>query len=275
MSLVLAAPAHAANLGDLGGKAVGAAKDVSGAAEQAVGEASRVGNDLYEGATGWKDQAPEALRRRKCDEAQGRWVELLQMTPCANGQTTVSLDGETHTQACGAGHTGGDAELQCVYFDDDGRVYFNDGPSVPPAIVTISGWVDDSVDQIRYEEIFWQAGVDHDHCYHANPSTYGLNKADCDDRFIADLEALCVSHDGLGVEWFHNDVCHTYAAIMYGAVRSGGEESWAAYDTAAAYPQGPPMWRQLELDEDPLTPQTQADIDGLLIKFNFIDDPAS
>lgn len=249
-----------------------AAKGVQGTGQDVVDKAADAGEETIEAVANWKDAGPVALRERKCAEAQGRWVQKLTMTPCDNGTTQVDLDGEVFEQRCGPMHDGGDETLQCVAFDDDGRVYFNDGPSVPPAMVTISGWLHDSIDQLRYEEVLWQAGVDHDHCYHSNPISYGLSKSDCDERFIADLEALCMNQSSLGEPWFHNEVCRKYSALMYGAVRAGGQGAWAAFDTLVSYPQGEPMWQQLGLSEDPFNESVKDDIDSLLIKFKIIDD---
>jgi hypothetical protein len=237
---------------------------VSGAANETL--------DVVDGVSKWKDAAPEAMRREKCADEQGVWVNNLQVSECVDGQVTLWVDGQRREQPCSEGHHGGSAKDQCAHYDNQGAIYFNDGPSVPPAMLTISSWIDDSIDQIRYNEVLWPAGVAHDYCYHGNPVTYGKSKADCDEQFIADLVALCLAQEPLGEGWFHTNVCKGYASGMYGAVRAGGGDSWAGFNLQAAYPLQGPMWQQLGLKEEPETADIKRDVDAMLTKFNLVEE---
>jgi len=229
--------------------------------------------DGVEQVSHWKDGAPEAMRLQKCAEEGGQWVHLLKISPCEDGQAEIDADGIKSVQTCGLGHHGGEAELQCTHRDSLGRLYFNDGPSVPPAMLTLSSWIDDSIDQMRYNELFWQAGVMHDYCYHDNPITYGLSQRDCDERFIEDLIATCVYHESSDFNWFKTNVCHTYAALMYGMVRTYGEESFSGYNLEAAYPLQEPLYRQLGMAESPYDERRQQEVQDLLVKLKIMPDP--
>jgi hypothetical protein len=230
--------------------------------------------DGIERISNWKDGAPEAMRLEQCAAEGGQWVQLLKISACDQGQAEIDADGVKSVQACGPGHHGGEAELQCTHRDSQGRLYFNDGPSVPPAMLTVSSWIDDRVDQMRYNELFWPAGVAHDYCYHGNPITYGLSQVDCDERFIEDLIAACVHHESSDLPWFNMDICQTYAALMYGMVRNHGEESFSGYELEASYEQPEPLYQQLGMAESPYDERRRQEVQDLLVKFKIMPDPA-
>ena len=230
--------------------------------------------DGVEQISKWKDGAPEAMRLEQCAAEGGQWVQLLKISACEDGEAEIDADGVKSVQACGPGHHGGEAKLQCTHRDNQGRLYFNDGPSVPPAMLTLSSWIDDSVDQMRYNELFWQAGVAHDYCYHGNPITYGQSQEDCDERFIEDLIATCVYHQTSDFGWFKMNICQTYAALMYGMVRTRGEESFSGYNLEAAYEQTEPLYRQLGMAESPYDARRQQEVQDLLVKLKIMPDPS-
>lgn len=231
--------------------------------------------DAAEKVSNWKDGGPEALRYEQCALEGGEWVENLSISGCEQGMAELDADGVVTQQTCGPELEPSEAKLQCVHRDNLGQVYFNDGPSVPPAMLTLSSWVHDGVDQMRYNRLFWPAGVLHDHCYHGNPITYGLTQQDCDERFVEDLTAICSHHEEAPPHWFSRGVCHTYAALMYGMVRTHGADHFDDVNLLAYYEQPLPMWQQYGMAESPYTEARQQEVIDMLVKFKIMSDPKS
>jgi hypothetical protein len=139
-------------------------------------------------------------------------------------------------------------------------------------MLTLSGWLDERLDQMRYNELFWWAGVNHDNCYHGNPISYGYSKQDCDERFIEDLLAVCLYHEENGaMHWFKPTICRTYASLMFGMVRRHGTESYTTYNLRAVYPEPKPVYQQLGFPENPITDAMKDEVEAMLIKFKIID----
>lgn len=78
--------------------------------------------------------------------------------------------------------------------------------------------------------IFFKACVLHDFCYHNEPAVSGKNRADCDLKFLNDMETLCAANgDTRG--------CLRQAETLYGIVRTGGRSSWACAKNQSPYVQ--------------------------------------
>lgn len=242
--------------------------DISGAVQSVLPKTL----DSVEKISSWKDAAPEEMRLEQCKKEGGHWVRKLKISACDNATARIDADGLITSQPCGAGHHEGELELQCTHRDALGHIYFNDGPSVPPAMLTISSWVHDSINQMHYNELFWPAGVLHDHCYHGNPVTYGLSQYDCDERFIEDLLSTCLFYRDAGFDWFKRDVCHTYATLMYGMVREHGNESFEGFNLEAHYEQPEPLYKQYGLDASPYTDACRQDVHDMLVKFKVMSE---
>ncbi len=228
--------------------------------------------DGVEKVNKWKDGAPEEMRFEKCLDEGGQWVSELKISACEDGNAQIDADGIVTVQPCGQGHEKSTSTLQCLHRDTLGRVYYNDGPSVPPAMLTISSWIDPSIDQMRYNRLFWQAGVLHDNCYHNNPITYGLTREDCDERFIEDLMTSCLYHQNAGFDWFKKSVCQTYATLMYGMVRKHGGENFDGVNLEAQYEIPQPLFVQYGMDASPYNDACKTDIKDFLVKFKILPD---
>jgi hypothetical protein len=160
---------------------------------------------------------------RRVDGPDGPWYQTVEIVRCTlevalsgPGHLGICLDSEiaesqqqfglidgrdkADTRYLGASYTGG----VCVHRDRQGRIYWNDGPSAPD-------WLGD-----KYRRIFWDAGVNHDNCYHHNPATYARGRQQCDDAFLVDMAALCAAHDPSGT-------CGAMATHFYEAVRLCGD----------------------------------------------------
>lgn len=242
--------------------------DIAGAAQSVLPKAL----DGVEKISKWKDEAPEEMRLEQCNKEGGHWVRKLKISACEGGTARIDADGLVTSQSCGAGHHAGELELQCTHRDSLNNIYFNDGPSVPPAMLTISSWLHDDINQMHYNELFWQAGVLHDHCYHGNPITYGLSQTDCDERFIEDLLTTCLFYRDAGFPWFKRDVCHTYATLMYGMVREHGGESFEGFNLEAQYEQPEPLYKQFGLEASPYTDACREDVHNTLVKFKVMSE---
>lgn len=229
--------------------------------------------DVVEQVSTWKDSGPEAMRFDQCALEGGDWIELIKISSCQDGTAEIDADGVVSRQVCGPQQQPSEAKLQCAHRDNEGQLYFNDGPSVPPAMLTLSSWIHDDVDQMRYNELFWQAGVLHDHCYHSNPITYGLDQQNCDERFIEDLTAICAKHHDGPLDWFNKGICDTYAALMYGMVRAHGADSFNNVNLKAYYEQPLPMYQQFGMDQSPYNDARRTEVIDMLVKFKIISDP--
>ena len=84
-----------------------------------------------------------------------------------------------------------------------------------------------------FGKLFFSACKLHDHCYHQEPATHGLNKKTCDFKFYRNLKKVC-SQKMPGKKR-----CRTAAYSLYRAVRVGGDSSWQCSDFKADYPTTP------------------------------------
>lgn len=227
-----------------------------GAAEGVATNVSHKVDEFTDDVDAWVNQEPLAQRHAKCDAENGIWIRRVEVSACKEGRVTITLahpndDSVTQVQHCVSGR-GSSLEWQCMHEDSGGLVYFNDGPSTPHLLQTVSGHLDEKLDQLRWNGVFWRAAVNHDYCYHHNGSTYGFEKNDCDQQFFVDLTAICLQeplqreHD-----WFDEAICKRQAAAMYHAVQKGGNEAWEAMDTAVAYPEWRPLWQEFGMNEAP------------------------
>jgi hypothetical protein len=101
------------------------------------------------------------------------------------------------------------------------------GCSVPLPVAVISVFHD------HYRVRFEQACIQHDFCYRHGLATYGYDRADCDERFLTDMEAECETGrfgtDVLvgGADLLsRGEVCRSAARQFYDAVRAYGEQAF-------------------------------------------------
>ena len=222
-------------------------------------------NDLVEqtvrDADGIAALADLDARKRMCDQQRGTWRESIDAAACADGNMTLTVDGQAHPLRCGGGkglqYTG-----QCAYDAGEGGVYFNDGPSSPEWVQGVSQQLGSALDQTRWNRLFWDAAVNHDYCYHSK-SVYGWSKEDCDDQFVTDLSAVCAQPAFTQIDWFSKEHCERNAALYAGAVQILGQASFDAQDTLVHYPVWEPLGRKMGLDEGLTQAEKQA-IGGLL-----------
>lgn len=206
------------------------------------------------------EAGPLAQRQRECAEEKGAWTECVVVSPCQDGQARIEIDGVyDSSQRCESG-TGDTFEGMCVHRDFAGAVYFNDGPTVPAAMIQFSEVLGDSLDQTNYMTLFWSAGVAHDYCYHHNPVTRGLSQEDCDRQFLSDLSAVCVQPTE-GKPWFSKSGCQFYAASLYGAVKAGGKPSFETLNTFVDYPEWIPLWRHYGMQGEVIDEELKEQID--------------
>ena len=116
---------------------------------------------------------------------------------------------------------GGPDTFQCV-LTNGATVTWTDGPSIPdtPALLKArtdliftviniactfvdldiycpaTGFDSTSLNNLaavlhHYRDLFWNAGVNHDLCYHNEPSSHGYNKQTCNDLFLYDTKQIC------------------------------------------------------------------------------------
>lgn len=81
----------------------------------------------------------------------------------------------------------------------------------------------------NYGETFFKACVNHDFCYHHEPTTHGFSKDHCDRQFLQDMMTLCDHNDP------HNKLCHANAKSFYYAVKYFGTSSWKCSKEPANY----------------------------------------
>lgn len=84
--------------------------------------------------------------------------------------------------------------------------------------------------QNGHGKLFFEACKLHDHCYHQEPSTSGLQRKQCDKKFYRNLKRIC-DKDRKG-----HKSCKIAAYALYQAVRVGGEDSWECSNFYAEYP---------------------------------------
>ena len=223
------------------------------AADTVASMASDVADQAREAASAastWASNLERPIleqREEKCAQEHGYWAETVDVTPCENGYATVTVDGSSNKQACEGDGQGQQAVKQCVHQTKTGAYYFNDGPSTPHYLQRFGELISDRTHFLRWNDLFWEAAVNHDYCYHHGQITYGYAQKDCDEQFIDDLLAVCRSGRGEVHAWFDSEVCMQNAQGMYGAVRQFGGDSFDVMNTRVAYPEYTPMFDKLNV----------------------------
>lgn len=241
---------------------------VESAAETVADAAQDTGSAVTGAASGLDDainDRPIGLRRRKCRETGGLWAEKVEVRPCVGGRAEIVVDGAVETQLCDGGE-GDSFEWMCTFQDASGRTFFADGPSIPPSILAISALMGDDIDQVNYTDLFFETGVQHDYCYHHSPRINGVTQQICDARFFADLASVCKAAIRREFSWFSTDICRSYAALLYAALRAGGESSFNVMNTEVDVPAYVPAYQELGLAEQPDDDDLRQRIDTLLAK---------
>lgn len=82
----------------------------------------------------------------------------------------------------------------------------------------------------NYGEVFFQACVYHDFCYHHEPTSNGYSKEDCDSKFLLDMMDICK------YEQADDHDCEGSAKWFYRAVDFFGGSSWDCSKQPASYP---------------------------------------
>lgn len=95
----------------------------------------------------------------------------------------------------------------CLSKDPQGTRLFSDGCTGPMG---------------EYKELFYPLCIQHDHCYHHEPSTNGLSRKDCDMAFLDSAVKAC---DGTKKP----ENCQTTAKSLYVGLRAFG---WVAFNCA-------------------------------------------
>lgn len=80
----------------------------------------------------------------------------------------------------------------------------------------------------RYNKIFFKSCKSHDLCYHHEPITSGLSKANCDLIFLENMNSRCQLESDV-------DKCEKMAKIYYRAVQVFGINSWKCSKQFADY----------------------------------------
>lgn len=206
------------------------------------------------------EAGPLAQRQQECVNEDGLWAEWVVVSECEQGQARVFIEGAyDSSQECDGG-PGEAFEGMCTHRDPAGALYFNDGPTVPAAMIQFSEMLGASLDQTNYMSLFWSAGVAHDYCYHHNPITRGFTQAHCDRNFLSDLSAVCVQPTQ-GRPWFSKKGCQFYASALYGAVKAGGKPSYDLLNTLVDYPEWIPMWKQYGMQGEVIDEELKEQID--------------
>ena len=236
--------------------------------EEVVGGAK----NLADKAEDWVNADPLTQRREMCDDEAGQWLEDVTVSACTDGRMTVTADGNEMVQECNSGE-GGHSVKQCGHRDASGNLYFNDGPSVPHLLQKLSGSVADRSDLLRYNRLFWPAGVNHDYCYHHGEMVRGLSRSDCDRQYYSDVSAVC-AYDQYAeqYDWFRPDTCRNIAASQYTVVRLQGSGPFAALNSNVAYPQWSPLWQQFGLSHDPIDERVVDEVNDKLGRTNLLGD---
>jgi hypothetical protein len=135
----------------------------------------------------------------------------------ADGQPVLDVNNIPCYPCLQDGHpcefTGGEDHNQCVRLLD-GKPMCIDGPSIPwsvpqlksftyfPQLIlnVLSLWSTHLAEQsykdlaaalAHYRDLFWDAGINHDLCYHHEPEVHGWNKQQCDALFLKDTRDIC------------------------------------------------------------------------------------
>ena len=220
------------------------AKDVAGDAYGAAKSAAR-----------WADELEKPIleqRERMCREENGYWAEEVWVSACENGHVTVTVDDVETQQDCEGEGPGQVYAWQCVYRTSasSGTYYFNDGPSAPHYLQRFGETISDRTNSIRWNELFWDAAVNHDYCYHHGKVTYNYARKDCDGQLLDDLLAICRSGRGEKYPWFDTDECMSNAQAMFAAVRQFGDDSFNVMNTFVRYPAYAPLFDALDVERE-------------------------
>ncbi len=240
----------------------GGAEQVKEGASDALGDLSDSFDEALDAANDYIEGPQLEQRRHHCDRDKGTWVERVEISPCRDGEATLNFDGAEEVQRCGSGE-GGVQTFQCMFRDAQGRAYFNDGPSTPPSLQTLSGLHQD-LDLGRWAELFWDAAVNHDYCYHHNGITRQLSQRDCDVQMLQDLSAVCAAPQVQAISWFEEDTCRRHAALAYLSVRAYGEDNFVVQNTEVNYPLYQPMQEKLGLSPQDIDGRIQQEADKML-----------
>lgn len=234
------------------------------AVESVAHDATQKTADVADKVDDWVNAVPMQQRRDKCAAEGGQWIDEVVMGACENGFAEVSFDGIVERQACNRGE-GGTAADQCLHRDAQGRGYFNDGPSVPHLLQRLSGTLHPDIDQYRYLDLFWPAGVNHDYCYHHGATLYGYDQEACDGQYFSDLSAVCANDAYRATyDWFKRRSCRQVAALHYAAVRAQGQGAYNVLQTEVAYPNWTPLWSQFGMAADVVDEELAQEIDEKL-----------
>ena len=228
------------------------------AADSVASTAHRVADEASEAAhaaTDWASNLERPIleqRKEKCAQENGYWAEVVEVSACKDGYATITVDGSSAKQHCEGDGPGQQVTGQCVHRTAPllGTYYFNDGPSTPHYLQRFGELVSDRTHFLRWNDLFWEAAVNHDYCYHHGQITYGYTQKDCDGQLIDDLLAVCRSGRGDVHEWFDSEICMQNAQGMYGAVRQFGGDSFDAMNTLVHYPKYTPLFDKLNVMRD-------------------------
>jgi hypothetical protein len=70
----------------------------------------------------------------------------------------------------------------------------------------------------NYGELFFNACVAHDLCYHNEPQSSDLTKRQCDQKFLADMLKVCMDQNSTSCKWV--------AKGFFEVVEEFGDQSW-------------------------------------------------
>ncbi|MBT8079471.1 MAG: hypothetical protein KJO31_12900 [Gammaproteobacteria bacterium] len=117
------------------------------------------------------------------------------------------------------------------------------GCSVPILISMASN------EHAHYRERFYDACAQHDYCYRHGSATYGLDRDDCDEEFLVNMQNSCPNQTtsvfGTVVEIMGNSIdssftCMRIANDFYTAARDFGEKHFEAKGSSYCEYNGPP-----------------------------------
>ena len=205
-------------------------------------------SDISSAEKNWEQEATDQ-QQDKCTEEHGLFTNV-NVGSCSGGQTAVVAGNENQMQPCLSGDQA-EYEAQCVQHDSNGLIYFDDGPSIPYEFLNSGQDLGEGTSILNWRGFFWDAGVNHDYCYHNGAATYNYAQADCDKQILDDLVALCSQQRASLPSWFSKDTCSTNAQIVYSAVRLAGSASFQKMSTRVHYPAYKPMWQTLGFSQEP------------------------
>ena len=218
-------------------------------------------DELSSAEANWEHEAVEQ-QRVKCATEHGTFADV-DVGACSNGQALVESPGVSQQQPCLSGQQV-HYDAQCTQKDGNGLIYFDDGPSIPYELLNSGQDLGEGASFADWRNFLWDAGVNHDFCYHNGTATYGYAQTDCDKQLLDDLVALCSQQSATLPSWFSKTRCSTNAQIMYAAVRAAGESSFEKMSTRVHYPAYKPLWQTLGLPQEPDDQDLRGAIDKAL-----------